>query len=310
MQVSPIALFVYNRPEHTRQTVHVLQDNHLAGECELFIFSDAPKDGAAEEKVSMVREYLKTVKGFRKITVIKRDRNLGLSRSIITGVTELIAQYGSVIVLEDDMLTSRYFLDFINNALDLYKEEEGVASVSGFCYPIPVKSTYFIKGAEMWGWGTWKRAWDLFEPDANKLLKELKSRKLTYRFDMNGTVACAQTLKDQIDGIVSSWGIRWCASAFLAGKLNLYPPKTLIKNIGRDGSGTHVGISKLEEPDLDNEPIYFSKIDVKESEFALRLLVDYFYKKRGRSFMIRQLANKLLPKNVRVFIKKIARKFL
>lgn len=310
MKLAPIAFFAYKRPEHVKRSLESLAQNESAGDSELFIFCDGAKKTEDEEAVALVRQVVKSRKWCGAVHIIEREQNLGLANSIIQGVSEIVNIYGKIIVLEDDMITSRYFLNFINNALDLYEKEEKVACVSGFCNPISIKNSYFIRGAEMWGWGTWKRAWAIFEPDASKLLKELKSQKLIYRFEMNGTVASTQILRDQIDGIVSSWGARWCASVFLAGKLNLYPPKTLIKNIGRDGSGTHEEIAKFEEPDVYNEPVYLSKIEVKESELAFHLLVDYFYKKRGRSFIVKQWANKFLPKACRVLLKKTLRRFL
>ncbi|HRU00618.1 MAG TPA: glycosyltransferase, partial [Victivallales bacterium] len=195
MKLAPIALFVYNRPWHTRQTVTALQNNELAAESELVVFSDGPKveknkekTKNNEEKVKEVRDYIKSINGFKTVKIIERTQNLGLANSIISGVTEIVNQYGKIIVLEDDLVTSPHFLRFMNEALDLYEKEEDVISIHGYVYPIPdLPETFFLKGADCWGWATWKRGWDLFEPDGKKLLRELKEKKLLKRFDFNGT---------------------------------------------------------------------------------------------------------------------------
>ena len=161
MRLSPIVLFAYNRPGHIQQTIDALRKNHLAEESELFIFSDAPRDKKAEEDVSKVREYIKTIAGFKRTTVIERDHNLGLSQSIITGISELIAQYGRIIVLEDDLITSPYFLKFMNDGLSAYQEEDSVISICGYMYPLNKKhaDTLFLRMTDCWGWATWKRGW-------------------------------------------------------------------------------------------------------------------------------------------------------
>lgn len=156
INVTPIILFVYNRLWHTKQTVEALQKNDLASESELFIFSDGPKPGA-EEKVKEVREYLKTITGFRKVTIIERDTNWGLANNIIDGVTKIVNEYGKVIVLEDDLVTSPGFLTYMNEGLKIYADEEQVASIHGYIYPLKhperLPETFFIRGADCWGGG-------------------------------------------------------------------------------------------------------------------------------------------------------------
>ena len=136
MNLSPIVLFVYNRPAHTQRAIESLESNRLAEESELFIFSDAPQDDKVAEGVRAVRNYLKTIKGFKKVIINERDKNLGLSGNIIAGVTDIVTRYGKVIVLEDDLVVSRHFLDFMNDALLFYENEPKVISVCGYMYPI------------------------------------------------------------------------------------------------------------------------------------------------------------------------------
>ena len=244
--LAPIALFIYNRPWHTQQTVETLQKNELANESELFIYSDAAKNEQASESVNAVREYIKTINGFKEITIILRDKNWGLADSIIDGVTKIVNEYGRIIVLEDDLVTSPYFLKFMNEGLTMYENEDKVASIHGYIYPIDnLPNTFFIKGADCWGWATWKRAWDVFEPNGQKILDELKSRGLEKGADFNNSYGLTQMLKDQIKGKNNSWAVRWYMSAFLKDMLTLYPGKSYVQNIGNDDSGTHCGVSDI-----------------------------------------------------------------
>lgn len=240
MNLAPIVLFVYNRPDHTRQTVEALQKNELASESELFIYSDAPKNENAQQKVNEVREYIETIDGFKKTTIINREKNWGLANSIIDGVTRIVNEYGKIIVLEDDLVTSSYFLKFINEALEMYKDEPKVASIHGYIYPIDgLPESFFIKGADCWGWATWKEKWSIFEPDGQKLLNELKQKKLQKEADFNNSYPYIKMLKDQIKGKNNSWAIRWYMSSFLKDMLTLYPGQSYVQNIGHDAEGTH-----------------------------------------------------------------------
>jgi len=246
VNLAPIVLFVYNRPWHTQQTVEALQKNKLASESELFIYSDDAKNDDARVSVDEVRKYIDNITGFKKITVIKRDKNWGLANSIIDGVTKIVNEYGRIIVLEDDLVTSPYFLKFMNEGLTMYENEDKVASIHGYIYPIDnLPNTFFIKGADCWGWATWKRAWDVFEPNGQKILDELKSRGLEKGADFNNSYGLTQMLKDQIKGKNNSWAVRWYMSAFLKDMLTLYPGKSYVQNIGNDDSGTHCGVSDI-----------------------------------------------------------------
>ena len=240
---APIALFAYNRPWHTQQTVDALLKNAEACDSDLIVFSDGAKDEPSKAKVDEVRQYLRMIKGFKSIRIIERDQNLGLAQSIISGVTVVTNEYGRVIVLEDDLVTSPYFLKYMNDGLVLYKNDARVISIHGYNYPVnePLPDAFFIKGADCLGWATWKRGWDIFEPDGQKLLNELTKHNLLDRFDLFGSYDYSGMLKNQIKGKNQSWAVRWYASALLQDKLTLYPGNTLVQHIGSDGSGTHCG---------------------------------------------------------------------
>jgi len=295
MNLAPITLFVYNRPWHTRQTIEALQKNELANESELFIYSDEAKNEDARVNVDKVRRYLDNITGFKKITVIKRDKNFGLANSIIDGVTQIVNKYGSIVVLEDDMMTSPYFLKYMNQALNLYKNEERVASIHGYIYPIEgLPNSFFIKGADCWGWATWKNKWDIFEPDGQKLLNELTVKNLGKEADFNGSYGFTRMLKEQINGENNSWAIRWYMSAFLKNMVTLYPGQSYVQNIGFDSQATHCDT----ETDVFNVNLSM-KIDLKKNKIEENLEV----RKKIERFFIKlkpTLFNKIKEKLTRI----------
>ena len=278
MTLAPIVLFVYNRPWHTQQTIEALQKNELSSESELFIYSDAPKAEKDQEKVQEARDYVHSIGGFKKITIIERVENWGLANSIIDGVTAIVNQYGKIIVLEDDLVTSPYFLKYMNDGLNLYEKSKDVISIHGYIYPVKgnLPETFFLRGADCWGWATWKDKWTLFEPDGAKLLNELKQKELIKRFDYNGTYLYSKMLKKQIEGKNNSWAIRWYASAFLKNKYTLYPGKSLVLNIGNDGSGTHCGETNEFSPVLGLTPVNITNLKVVDDLHALSKIETYF----------------------------------
>ena len=263
----PIALFTYCRPDHTRRTAESLARNQLAKDSDLLIYSDAPRTPAKRAAVDEVRSYLKTITGFRSVTVKHRFENHGLAKSIIEGVTEILEQSERIIVLEDDMLTSPHFLTYMNEALERYAEDERVISIHGYVYPVgqPLPESFFLPGADCWGWGTWRRGWKHFNPDGQHLLDELRRRKLSRAFDFNGAYPYSAMLEDQIAGRNDSWAIRWYASAFLADKLTLYPGRSLVHNIGNDASGTHCGATSRMDTLPSESPIDLANIAVEPS---------------------------------------------
>ena len=286
MIVAPITLFVYNRLSHTRRTVEALQKNELANCSDLFIFADGAKSQESISSVNDVRKYIKTIGGFKSVNIVERDENFGLANSIINGVTKLCNEFGKVIVVEDDLVTSPFFLRYMNEALDIYSNESGVASVHGYWYTVDKKmpETFFLRGASCWGWGTWADAWSIFEENGQKLLDQLENQKLTTSFDLDGAMAYTQMLKDQIKGKNNSWAIRWHASTFLANKLQLSPGRSLVRNIGFDGSGTHSGESDAFAVSLATKRINVEYVVPNQSNLARDALVKYHIKTRRSIF--------------------------
>jgi len=285
---SPIALFVYNRLWHTRQTIDALLKNKEASATHLFVFSDGPKTEADAAKVQEIRDYVTSLNGFAKIDLIASEQNKGLANSIIGGVTKVLETNDTVIVMEDDLVTSPFFLQYMNEALALYRDDEAVVSIHGYVYPVKqaLPETFFLRGADCWGWATWKRGWKLFEPDGQKLLNELKQRHLVKDFDMDGHFPYTDMLKDQIAGRVNSWAIRWHASAFLQNKFTLYPGTSLVNNIGFDNSGTHSGNTDAFSTKILDRPVELKRLDLREDTGA-RTAVKAYFKEQRRSWPIR-----------------------
>lgn len=287
---APILLFVYNRPEHVRRNIQVLLKNELAAESELFIYSDAAKDETSQAAVKEVRAFIRSIQGFKKITITERAENWGLARSIIDGVTTQINRYGRVIVLEDDLVVAPHFLQFMNDALETYRDEERVGHIHAcdFTHDPSLPDTFLIKWTGSWGWGTWDRAWKHFNADGKALLTELESRKLTYTFDFNGKYGYTRMLRRQIEGKNNSWAIRWNASLFLKGILSLNVGKSLVQNEGFDGSGTNCGGGGLYASELYMERLPVKKISPIEENIQARNAYVRYYA-RTNSFMAKAI---------------------
>lgn len=271
-EIAPIALFVFRRPDHTRRTLEALESNVLASESDLTVFADGPRDSQDKELVEEVLEVVKSATGFRSVRIVKSEVNKGLANSIIHGVTKICEMNGRVIVLEDDLFTSPYFLEFMNTGLDVYANDDRVASIHGYTPSTFARdrlpSTFFMRGADCWGWATWKRAWAGFRPDAAELLDEIMGRGLSEEFNLGGAYDFTRLLRAQVEGRVDSWAIRWHASMFLASKFTLYPGESLVRHIGDDGSGTHVKNRKTSP-----HPLHEGRLVVEPQTVAADLAV-------------------------------------
>jgi hypothetical protein len=245
LNLAPIVLFVYNRPECTLKTLEHLKRNVLADQSELFIYSDGPKPDAKEndlKKIQEVREIIRKEKWCKEVRIIESPVNLGLADSIINGVTEIVCSYNKVIVLEDDLLTSVHFLEYMNNGLNYYVNEEKVFQIVGYTAPLKVQfrnTALFLPFTSTLGWGTWARAWKYFEKNPPDYVELKINRKLRNEFNLNHTFPWAEFLISQVDANVDSWGIYWWWSVFKQKGLTLFPDKTLISHIGFDQDATH-----------------------------------------------------------------------
>ena len=244
--LAPIILFVYNRREHTKQTIQALQKNVLAAKSILYIYTDGTKNKSNNESVQAVREYIKGIDGFKEIIIIERNNNIGLGNNIIDGVTEVLNNYGKAIILEDDLITSQYFIEYMNTGLYYYRDKKKVYSICGFCPEyvsenIPDNYEYDVfcnTRNESQGWGTWNNRWEKVDwliKDYNEFKKDREKQREFNRSAYNMT----EMLKLQMKGIIDSWAIRWDYHIFKNNGVSIFPVNSLIRNIGFDGTGRH-----------------------------------------------------------------------
>lgn len=243
MNLAPIILFTYNRLSHTKQTIDALKKNELAKDSELFIYSDGGKDEDSWNKVNVIREYLKTISGFKNITIIERDINIGLAQNIIDGVTKIVNQYGKIIVLEDDIVTSPYFLNFMNDSLNFYEKTSKVWHISGWNYPISdenLDDVFLYRTMNCWGWATWKDRWNNYEKNPQKLLSSF-SEKNIYEFNLDNATNFWEQVEKNHTKQMNTWAIFWYTTIFKNQGLCLNPTQSFVENIGFDGTGTNTG---------------------------------------------------------------------
>jgi hypothetical protein len=244
---APVVLFAYDRPDHLRRTLEALAANDGAAESELVVYSDGPKAADGAGSVEAVRAYLRSVSGFRSVTVVERERNLGLANSVIAGVTEVLARSPSVIVMEDDLLTSRNFLAFVNASLSTYRHRPDVFSVTGYNYPLQIPPTYredayLSYRSSSWGWGTWRDRWsqvDWAVSDYAEFVTDARGQELFRR----GGDDLAPMLERQMARELDSWSIRFDYAHYKHDAFCVHPVVSKVQNIGFDGSGVHCGDS-------------------------------------------------------------------
>jgi hypothetical protein len=286
---APVALFVYNRPDHTRQTLEALARNRLADATTLYVFSDGPKTDATpadRERITATRRLVCSQPWARNIILVEAALNRGLADSIVAGVQRVLQEHGRVIVLEDDLVTSPGFLEFMNQALDLYAQDEKVMHVSGYMYPLDLRTrcTAFLRVLSCWGWATWARAWQHYNPDIDEHLERLNSPERVRKFNIEGHADFHRQLLDNRTGRIRSWAVRWYASWLAQGGLSLFPTQSLVRNIGHDGSGIHCDVDDRFDTSL-AEAIPVRRIPQREN-ISLRWRINEFYRcgRTNRSF--------------------------
>ena len=277
--LAPILLFVYNRPQHVRQLVTSLLANAEATQSMLYVYADGAKGESDKAAVEEVRGLIHNIRGFDSVSIVEREGNWGLARNVIDGVSTVVKKHGRVIVLEDDLVVAPYFLRFMNEALETYKDEPKVGHIQACDYTQDptLPDTFLIKWTGSWGWATWERAWQLFNPDGATLLRELETRKLTKTFDFNGKYGYTRMLRRQVEGLNNSWAIRWNASLFLHDVLSLNVGKALVQNNGFDGTGTNCGGGGLYASNLWLKPLEMKKIEpITENKEARKVYERYY----------------------------------
>ncbi|MDW7695813.1 DapH/DapD/GlmU-related protein [Flammeovirgaceae bacterium SG7u.111] len=283
MTLAPIVLFVYNRPWHTRQTLEALVQNELADQSELFIYADGPKENTTEEnllKINEVRELIKEKKWCKEVQIIESPINKGLADSIVEGVTEIVNKYGKIIVLEDDLVTSKGFLQYMNDALDIYKDEEKIMHINGYMFPSNdnnLSETFFAQITFSWGWGTWKRSWRQYTNDSIALWEVIRKKGLLHKFNIEGTYSLQSQLEDNIKKKIKTWAVKWHAILIINDLLALTPKTSLVRNIGNDASGENCGIDDNYSRQLISEKIILNNnLSITGSEEGKQIIKNYY----------------------------------
>lgn len=295
MSYAPIAVFAYARPDHLRRTIESLSANPEFAESPTFIYCDGPRREADTSQTDAVRAYVDSLAG-GAVKRVYRDNNIGLAKSIISGVTEVLKQYDAVIVIEDDLVVSPHFLRYMNDGLHCYRDQDRVASIHGYCYPVDVElpETFFLRGADCWGWATWRRAWQHFEPDGQRLLDALRRERLAHAFDLDGSYPYTDMLANQVAGKNDSWAVRWHAACFLQNMLTLYPGRSLVNNIGTDDSGTHCSATDEFSQIVSATPVRVDPIPLVCSKTAEASFARFFRKNRSVSVRVARKLRSIL----------------
>ena len=243
MPLAPVLLFTFKRFSHTKKTLEALEANYLADKTELFVVSDGPRNEEERVEVEQVRNLIRNRNWCKNVTLLVNETNRGLNDNFFDNISKIVNEHGKVIILEDDIYTSPYFLQYMNDALNLYEQEKKVMNISGFAFDWKTNrlpDSYFIASSSTWGWATWKDRWDLLIKDPGEIYKEVVKRNFQHRFTQNGSNPdYFSQLEMEVFGKKNIWDIKWYGTVMLNDGLSLYPNKSLVDNIGFDGSGTH-----------------------------------------------------------------------
>jgi hypothetical protein len=246
MNFAPIILFVYNRPLHTQMTLEALSENDLANDSILYIYADGPKENATTEqkkKIQETRDVIRSRNWCKQVIIVESELNNGLAKSIVKGVTDVVNKHGKIIVLEDDLVTTKGFLKYMNDALTVYNDEEKVMHISGYIYPAKIEDqeeqTFFVNILSCWGWATWARAWKFYDADSYNHVAHFNSNKEIKKFNIEGHADYYHQLILNKEGRINTWAVKWYASWLSHGGYSLFPYKSLAQNNGFDNSGTN-----------------------------------------------------------------------
>jgi hypothetical protein len=295
-----IAVFGFNRPNHLAACLKSLSLNPESKKSAVTIFIDGPRAPQDLQMVEATRDVAFGEFGFLSKEVVVRETNLGLAKSITTGVNHVLADNTRIIVLEDDLWLSTSFLKFMNQGLSLYENEPRVASLHGFCFQFakPLDQPFFLRGADCLGWATWKDRWETVNFNASELLQEIESLGLSQQFNLDGAFSYTTLLKAEIGKEKHSWAILWHASMFLQNKLTLYPGESLIRYEGADGSGINSGTGSLWDTTFSKRDDWEFPREISESYDARDELVNFYrvaYPKRNFfSRVIRKLIRSVM----------------
>ncbi len=272
------------------------------------------KDASTEQlkSIAEVRDLIKSVKWCKEVHIFEQTENKGLADSIIDGVTEIVNKYGKIIVLEDDLITSKGFLRYMNDALDLYKHEEKVMHISGYMFPVKVElpETFFLNMATCWGWGTWKTAWSKLDLELSETHRKLLDNpKLLERFDIGKQEVFSSQVARNLSGEIKTWAVKWYSTIFFENGFSLHPKQSLVKNIGTDGSGENFNFTTDEYYISEvAQRINTERIPIVESQVARNATTEFYDKNAWKKSFIRQLAEVCLPEKIVAILSRFRRR--
>jgi hypothetical protein len=239
-ELAPVALFVHARVDHTIKVINALKSNELANSTELYIFSDGARTDEDEKiKVTSIRTLISNIEGFKKVEVVERQKNYGLKKNIVDGISYVLAKHENVIVLEDDIVTKPTFLIYMNTYLNKYKQCDDIWHISA--WNIGVDGDYdCFKSHFMscWGWATWSDRWQKLELDPLVIIKQMTIND-RYKFNLNGSFPFFSHIVANLIKKRNTWAIFWAATIFINGGKTITPTISEVRNIGMDGSGTY-----------------------------------------------------------------------
>ena len=299
--LAPIIIFAYNRPNHLQRTLDALAKNGLAKDSELFIYCDGVKSNATEEQRQRIvenRNVAHAAMGFKEVHVVEREQNIGLKDNIVSAVTEIVNRYGRVITLEDDVVTSVGFLQYMNEALELYADEERVMHVSAYMYPHKshLPNTFFYPVPYPGGgWATWQWAWKHYNDNANELFDYWRDK--WEEFDVYGGDYLSRQLIRNAEGTMRTWFVKWYAVMRKMDALTLYPGQSLTNNIGFDSLATNCyTTTKFDVVPVDCVKV--ERIPLSVSKKASRIIYDFYqghwYNRRRRRALFQKVFGKLM----------------
>ncbi len=292
--LAPIGLSAYSRVEVLKQTVEALQKNTLAKESELYVFSDAAKPGD-EDKVKKVRNYLKTLDGFKNVTISERDKNNRIANNR-DGMRWLLDNYGKIIFLEEDVVTAPGFLEFINEGLTIYKEREDIFAICGYTPPVKLeryykKDVYLSPRFSAWGFGIWADRYDKIIIDKIDFNKFIRNKSLVRRFRRGGEDLLSM-LKREAEGEINALDVRIFYTQFLLNAYTVAPTRSLTNNIGFDGTGVHCGVTKRFEVSISKAPFQLEMDkDIEQNNRVIKSL--YRFRSENHYGPIKKMIDKI-----------------
>lgn len=304
---TPVLLLIFNRPKEAEiQTKHLQKIRPK----QLFIAADGPRNDKINETElceKTKKTVLNSINWNCTVKTLFRKENLGCGKAVSSGITWFFENVNKGIILEDDCLPDLSFFSFCEKLLKKYENNPQIMHIAGHnSYTSNSKESYFFsKYSDIWGWATWKRAWDMYSLNIKNLksiTENLADLPPLERIFWYGKIAynTHQHSKN------STWDYQWCYTLLKNNGLAISPAKNLIQNIGFDDNATHtVGKKKIEKTYKIESIIHPKKIlnNQKAEKQWIKPFLDAFDNNISRTNQPVSLINKNLIKHNTDYIK-------